>query len=66
VRHDRADEFRAVLWFTGVEDWRVLWGAGRACACFQAGSFGVGAALVQAISELADHEGNEADLAIWG
>jgi 4a-hydroxytetrahydrobiopterin dehydratase len=36
-----------------VEDWRVLWGGGYACAYFQAGSFGAGADLVQAISELA-------------
>lgn len=37
----------------GVEDWRVLWGGGYASACFLTGSFPVGAALVQAISELA-------------
>ena len=37
----------------GIEDWRVLWGGGYACACFRAGSFGLGAALVQAISEMA-------------
>jgi len=37
----------------GVEDWRVLWGGGYACAYFRAGSFGAGAGLVQAIGELA-------------
>jgi 4a-hydroxytetrahydrobiopterin dehydratase len=36
----------------GVEDWRALWGGGRACAYFRTGSFAAGAALVQAISEL--------------
>jgi 4a-hydroxytetrahydrobiopterin dehydratase len=36
----------------GVEDWRALWGGGFACAYFQTGSFGAGAALVQAVSEL--------------
>jgi 4a-hydroxytetrahydrobiopterin dehydratase len=36
----------------GVEDWRALWGGGFACTYFQTGSFGTGAALVQAISEL--------------
>jgi 4a-hydroxytetrahydrobiopterin dehydratase len=36
----------------GVEDWRALWGGGRASAYFQSGSFAAGAALVQAISEL--------------
>ncbi len=36
----------------GVEDWRSLWGGGRACAYFRTGSFGSGAALVQAISQL--------------
>jgi 4a-hydroxytetrahydrobiopterin dehydratase len=34
-----------------VEDWRVLWGGGYACAYFRAGSFGAGADLVRAISE---------------
>jgi 4a-hydroxytetrahydrobiopterin dehydratase len=37
----------------GVEDWRVLWGGGYACAYFRAGTFRAGAALVQVISELA-------------
>jgi 4a-hydroxytetrahydrobiopterin dehydratase len=36
----------------GVEDWRALWGGGFACTYFQTGSFGTGAALVQAISEI--------------
>jgi 4a-hydroxytetrahydrobiopterin dehydratase len=36
----------------GVEDWRALWGGGRASAYFRTGSFAAGAALVQAISEL--------------
>ena len=48
--------------FAGVEDWRVLWGAGYACACFQAGSFGAGAALVQAISELAAAANHHPDI----
>lgn len=37
---------------SGVEDWRALWGGGFACTYFPTGSFGAGAALVQAISEL--------------
>jgi 4a-hydroxytetrahydrobiopterin dehydratase len=37
----------------GVEDWRVIWGAGFACAYFATGSFEAGAALVQAIGQLA-------------
>jgi 4a-hydroxytetrahydrobiopterin dehydratase len=37
----------------GVEDWRVLWGGGWACAHFRTRSFGLGVALVQAIGELA-------------
>ncbi len=43
---------------SGVEDWRALWGGGFASTYFQTGSFGAGAALIQAISELtaaADH-----------
>jgi 4a-hydroxytetrahydrobiopterin dehydratase len=36
----------------GVEDWRALWGGGFACTYFQTGSFGTGAALAQAISEI--------------
>jgi 4a-hydroxytetrahydrobiopterin dehydratase len=37
----------------GVEDWRVLWGGGFACAYFATGSFQASVALVQAIGELA-------------
>jgi 4a-hydroxytetrahydrobiopterin dehydratase len=37
---------------TGVEDWRAVWGGGRACAYFLTGSFAAGAALVRAIGEL--------------
>jgi 4a-hydroxytetrahydrobiopterin dehydratase len=36
----------------GVEDWRALWGGGFAGTHFPTGSFGSGAALVHAISEL--------------
>ncbi|HEY7262800.1 MAG TPA: VOC family protein [Trebonia sp.] len=36
----------------GVEDWRALWGGGFACTYFQTGSFGTGATLIHAISEL--------------
>ncbi len=36
----------------GAEDWRAVWGGGRACAYFRTGSFGAGAALIQAINEL--------------
>src|SRR5258708_15514549 len=46
----------------GIEDWRVLWGGGYACACFGAGSFGLGAALVQAISEMAVAAGHHPDV----
>jgi 4a-hydroxytetrahydrobiopterin dehydratase len=37
----------------GAEDWRAVWGGGFAGAYFRTGSFGAGAALVHAISELA-------------
>jgi len=37
----------------GVEDWRVLWGGGWACAHFRTGSFKTGVALIQAIGDLA-------------
>jgi 4a-hydroxytetrahydrobiopterin dehydratase len=37
----------------GVEDWRALWGGGRACAYFRTGSFSAGSSLVQAIGGLA-------------
>jgi 4a-hydroxytetrahydrobiopterin dehydratase len=37
----------------GVEDWRVIWGGGWACAHFRTGSFEDSVALVQAIGELA-------------
>jgi len=37
----------------GVEDWRVLWGGGWACAHFRTESFEAGVALVQAIGDLA-------------
>ena len=36
----------------GVEDWRGLWGGGFASTYFPTGSFGAGASLVRAISEL--------------
>jgi 4a-hydroxytetrahydrobiopterin dehydratase len=45
-----SEEFYAA---PGVEDWRVLWGAGYASAHFRTGSFGAGVSLVQAIGELA-------------
>lgn len=37
----------------GVEDWRVVWGGGWACAHFRTGAFADGVALVLAIGELA-------------
>ena len=44
---------RQFLKSAGVEDWRVLWGGGWACAHFRTGSFGMGVALVAAIGDLA-------------
>ncbi len=44
----------------GVEDWRVL-GEG-ACTYFRTGSFGAGARLVQAISELAGLDDHHPDV----
>lgn len=38
---------------SGIEDWRVLWGAEWACAHFQASSFADAVALLQSIGELA-------------
>ena len=46
----------------GVQDWRALWGGGMACAHFQTGSFGAGAALVQAINELSAATNHHVDV----
>jgi len=46
----------------GVGDWRVLWGAGFACALFRTGSFAAGVALVQSIGELAAAAGYDPDI----
>jgi 4a-hydroxytetrahydrobiopterin dehydratase len=46
----------------GVEDWRVIWGAGFACAYFATGSFQDGVALVQAIGELAAAANHDPDI----
>jgi 4a-hydroxytetrahydrobiopterin dehydratase len=46
----------------GVEDWRALWGGGFACACFETGSFGLGAVLVQAISEVSGAASSHVDV----
>ncbi len=48
--------------FPGVNDWRVLWGAGYAAARFLTGTFGAGLALVAAIGELAAASGYEPDV----
>lgn len=50
------DQLRAQQFYesAGVDDWRMLWGGGWACAYFRTGSLGAGVALVQAIGELAD------------
>jgi 4a-hydroxytetrahydrobiopterin dehydratase len=46
----------------GVEDWRVLWGAGFACAYFATGSFQAGVALVQEIGSLAAAASHDPDV----
>jgi 4a-hydroxytetrahydrobiopterin dehydratase len=46
----------------GVEDWRVLWGAGYAATCFLTGSFEAGVALVRAIGEVAAAAGRQPDI----
>jgi 4a-hydroxytetrahydrobiopterin dehydratase len=46
----------------GVEDWRVLWGAGYAAARFMTGSLAAGLALVAAIGELAAAAGHDPDI----
>jgi 4a-hydroxytetrahydrobiopterin dehydratase len=46
----------------GVEDWRVIWGGGFACAYFATGSFQAGVALVQAIGELAVTANHDPDV----
>jgi len=46
----------------GVEDWRALWGGGFACTYFQTRSFGTGAALVHAISELTAAANHQVDV----
>ena len=50
----------------GADGWRALWGGGRACAHFRTGSFGAGAALVQAISELPSAAGHQVDVDLRG
>ena len=54
-----AAEFSA---FPGVDDWRVLWGAGYASARFRTGSFAAASALVAAIAELAAAAGHDPDV----
>jgi 4a-hydroxytetrahydrobiopterin dehydratase len=44
---------RQFLESAGVQDWRVIWGGGWACACFRTGSFEAGIALVERIGALA-------------
>jgi 4a-hydroxytetrahydrobiopterin dehydratase len=46
----------------GVEDWRALWGGGFASTYFQTGSFGAGAELVHAISDLTTAAGHHVDV----
>ncbi len=46
----------------GAGDWRALWGGGFACTYFQTGSFGAGAALVHAISEITAAAGHRVDV----
>lgn len=53
---------RQFLDAAGVEDWRVLWGGGWACAHFKTGSFDVGIALVMAIGDLAAAAGHFPDI----
>ena len=48
--------------FPGVDDWRVLWGAGYASARFLTGSFAAGLSLVAAIGELAAASGHDPDV----
>jgi 4a-hydroxytetrahydrobiopterin dehydratase len=52
-------EFEA---FPGVADWRVIWGAGYAAACYRTGSFAAGLALVTVIGELAAAAGHDPDV----
>jgi 4a-hydroxytetrahydrobiopterin dehydratase len=47
---------------SGVEDWRALWGGGFACTYFQTRSFGTGATLVHAISELTTAANHHVDV----
>ncbi len=46
----------------GVEDWRVLWGGGLACAYFATGSYQASLTLVQAIGEVAAIAGQDPDV----
>jgi 4a-hydroxytetrahydrobiopterin dehydratase len=48
--------------FPGVTDWRVVWGAGYAAACFLTGSFAAGLALAATIGELAAASGHDPDV----
>ncbi len=46
----------------GVQDWRVIFGGGWACAYFRTESFAAGVALVSAIGELAGDHPPDVDL----
>jgi 4a-hydroxytetrahydrobiopterin dehydratase len=46
----------------GVEDWRALWGGGFAATYFETGSFGLGAVVVQAISEVSGVASSHVDV----
>jgi len=48
----------------GVTDWRAVWGGGTACAYFRTGSFGAGAELVQAITELSAIDNHHVDVGL--
>lgn len=58
------DQLRAQQFYDSadVDDWRVLWSGGWACAYFRTGSLGAGVTLVQAISELANAANHYPDI----
>lgn len=46
----------------GVDDWRVIWGGGWACAFFRTASYEAGLSLVAAIGDLATASGRRPDV----
>lgn len=62
MNNDETISGRQFLESADVEDWRVIWGGGWACACFRTGSFAGGVALLERIGALAAVAGHPPDV----